>query len=180
MGFGVRVKLDISRDVVNSLILLDRKMPSVARAAMYAAMRPIKAAAVMLAPYDSRLLKRAIGARAFVTRSKDAIIGEILIKKNRGQMVVRKGRKKAMYADPYKYAHLAELGTQPHATGKGSQVWSRRPDKNGRFGVRGAQHGGMHPGTTARSFMNRALLDNASAAQAIFEAAIEKSLNEII
>jgi HK97 gp10 family phage protein len=69
------------------------------------------------------------------------------------------GTRDLVMADPVKYAHLVEFGTQPHRISQGSVL--ARTFKSGRKQKAVDNGGAMHPGTPPRPFMRPALESNA-------------------
>lgn len=61
---------------------------------------------------DSGLLSKSITSKANKGKVKGGEAGAFVYVRSNKQSVVRKGRKKAMLANPQPYAHLVELGTQ--------------------------------------------------------------------
>ncbi len=64
-----------------------------------------------------------------------------------------------VFADPVKYAHLVEFGTQAHSLGKGSLM--ARTFKNGKKQTAVDNGGARHPGSEPQPFMRPALESNA-------------------
>ncbi|HON69156.1 MAG TPA: HK97 gp10 family phage protein [Phycisphaerae bacterium] len=178
MGFGVKMVFTSSKAIINDLTLLDKKAPAAARKALRKATGIVLRAARQMAPIDTRLLRRSIKSRVYVAKDKSAVLGEVYVDHNK-TMVIRKSRKTASVADPYFYAHLVELGTKPHATGKDSQLWLQRPDKKGRGGIPGRQRGRYHPGAKPKPYLRPALEKNKSAAMAAIESTLDAELQRI-
>lgn len=96
-------------------------------------------------------VKAAKGTKAGTTASF-AVQGA---RKKVDKMVRLKGRKKATRVVPAFYDHLVQLGTRPHALGKGESL-GRDATKRRKAVVRTAQGSGKHPGARANPYRKRA------------------------
>jgi len=115
-----------------------------------AGVKVLERAAKAGAPKASGALRVAQGNKAKKGRSGGTTSYAVQGAKTKTEkMVTRKGRRTPTRAVPAFYDHLVNLGTKPHAVGKGSAL--------GRKGKpAGAQVGGLHPGTAAQPFRRRA------------------------
>lgn len=167
MGFGVKIKFDSNNEIVRTLTALNDSAPREAKNAMTQAVKPVLAAMRSLAPVDTKLLQRAEKSKAYITRKKDGVIGEVRVRGSGSKMVVRTGRKTASKADPYYYAHLVEGGVRQHDI--------TFTDKKGK------KHTVKHPGFPGRKFMEHAVRQTESQAMTILEseldAAFERMMN---
>lgn len=71
------------------------------------------------------------------------------------RMIVVRGRKKAQRVVPAFYDHLVQLGTRPHALGKGESL-GRDATKRRKAIVRTGQGSGKHPGAKKNPYRERA------------------------
>lgn len=96
-------------------------------------------------------VRAAKGTRAGTTASY-AVQGA---KKKVDKTVKLKGRRKATRVVPAFYDHLVQLGTKPHALGKGESL-GRDATKRRKAVVRTGQTGGKHPGAKKNPYRERA------------------------
>jgi HK97 gp10 family phage protein len=177
MPFGVKMVFSGQGDISAALAALEKKAPTAARKAMRKGTAIVQRSARQLAPIDTRLLRRNITSRVYLTRDKSAVLGEIFVGHQKS-MVRRRGSGKSSVADPFNYAHLVELGTAPHALGKGSQRRIGRSKKNPQ-GRPGPQRGRMHPGARPHPFLRPALERNEGAVIGAIESVLDVELEKI-
>ncbi len=156
IGPQVRVKVDLSG--IEAVISAARQR-GITLAGAKAAGKLLKNAARSAAPKrpGSGALKQAQGVRAAKgtkqgTTASFAVQGA---KKKIDKMVVVRGRKKAQRVVPAFYDHLVQLGTRPHALGKGESL-GRDATKRRKAIVRTGQTTGKHPGAKKNPYRKRA------------------------
>lgn len=175
MGFGVKLQIQNTENISRAIKALGDDWQKYARPAMQKAAQIAVRSARAMVPRDSGLLKRSIKGKAYSTKT-NAVIAHVYAS-SMPAMVRRRGRKKMTKADPGKYAHLVELGTQPHTIGRGDQLNKYVPRLGHKFP--GPQRGAMHPGTKPQSFLGAAVTQNEGAILAAVEAELFAGLEKI-
>lgn len=146
-----KVTLKGFAEVVQTLNGLKQSMRGrILRKAVTKAVQPITKDAKARAPVEDGYLKKSIGYRIQSYKKSGAVVGVIGprtgYKKNRKtgkRELTALGKKlqKETYKRPTYYAHLVEMGTQPHAIGKGDSLKKNR------------QAGKLHPGARPKPFL---------------------------
>lgn len=152
----VAVKTDVSGITA---VVTAAKARGITLAGAKAAGNPLKNAARAAAPKrpGSGALKQAQGVKAAKgtkagTTASYAVQGA---RKKVVKMVKVRGRKKPVKAVPAFYDHLVQLGTGPHAVGKGESL-GRSGTKRRKAVAKTAQASGKHPGTAPNPYRRRA------------------------
>ncbi len=166
MSFTIRAKIDGLAETLKTLDGLKTGLKNkVLRPAFTKATKPIlKAAKGNLSKmgYAHGLLYKSLGTKVGVSRKGNvfAVVGprtgfkEIKGLKGIQQVTALGKRYLAGGRNPSYYAHFVELGTKPHAVGKGSRL--KRVGKRGKV-YGGQQSGRMHPGTKPMPFLGPTL-----------------------
>lgn len=143
MPWKIKAKVDGLQEITRVLEELDGKLrKKVLRKAVSAAGSLMLKRAKQLAPAETKLLRKSLGRKVKVYSSGVAVAIVGPRKGYRQQILRKKGKWRAAppppsgYADPTKYGHLVELGTQPHTLKK---------------------RGISHPGSPAVGFLRNAV-----------------------
>ena len=176
----VSVKTDVSgiKAVVSAA-----KSRAITLAGAKAAGKPLKNAARSAAPKrpGSGALKQAQGVKA-AKGTKSGSTASYAVqgaRKKVVKLVKVRGRKKPVKAVPAFYDHLVQLGTKPHALGKGESL-GRAATKRRKAVVKTAQTSGKHPGTAPNPYRRRAWESVKGAAGAAAVAAMGKATQKEI
>lgn len=144
------VKTDLE---VVRLLVGDLKARGVTLAGARAAARLLVRAAKAAAPVKSGALRKAQGFRAKKgTKGRTVSYAVQGARAKLAYAVTRPGRRTPQKAVPALYDHLVELGTRPHAVGKGSRLF--RADGKRVKGA-GTRAGGRHPGAKPNPYHAR-------------------------
>jgi HK97 gp10 family phage protein len=144
------------------------------------------ARAFALGPRDTGSLRKSLGVKIRSYRGGESIVGIVGARKDTGKDVARGrirhtrtvtgGRGAVRKIVPANYVHFVELGTRPHALGKGSTLDRMRRGKL----VRGkGQFGRRHPGSPARPFLKPAYQANKSAIETTIRGQLLKAIEEV-
>lgn len=126
--------------------------------AMASSIKPTKPTVASVAPMQYKALKQSMGVKVKTYRPKDgghAIAVGLVGPRTAFRKTVQKynfftDKAQPTIANPAKYAHLVEGGTQPHKVGMPGSGKARRKRAGGALGgIKTYQH----PGTKARPFM---------------------------
>ncbi len=162
-GFTIRAKVTGLDDLKAGLARLKTgKRNGVLRTACRKAAAPVRRqvkAALAGLGYSGGLLDKSIGVKVGVSRKGNvfAVVGPRTgFKGPRSARVLTPLglRYQKAGANPSYYAHLVELGTKPHALGKGSRL--TRTTRSGKVRP-GQQRGRVHPGARRRPFIGPGL-----------------------
>ncbi len=134
-----------------------------AKKGMNAATKIVARAAKDQAKKVTGLLKKSIGRKTKVYRNTGVTVGLV------GARVGFGGEYQGRPRDPSFYSHRVEMGTQPHAVGKGSSLRGGKTKEK-------KQTGRMHPGAKAQPFLKPAFTQNASR----IKDAIAEAIKEVL
>ncbi len=155
----IRVTVKTDTSGIDAVISVARQR-GITLAGAKAAGKPLKNAARSGAPKrpGSGTLKQAQGIKAAKgtkagTTASFAVQGA---RKKVVKMVKLRGKKKPVKVVPAFYDHLVQLGTRPHALGKGESLGRDVTKRRKTAVVRTGQTTGKHPGAKANPYRKRA------------------------
>lgn len=148
MGFAISAGVNLA-DLLADLEGLKKALRNrILKRAIGAGTKLILREAKARAPRETGLLRKSLGRKVKVYRNSGTVVGIVGPRAGFKETVTRsRGRwlPGPVVSDPIRYAHLVELGTRPHALGKGSNL------------RKGRQSGHTHPGAAARPFLRPAV-----------------------
>lgn len=165
-GFRYRGTVSGVAAVLAKLKQADEKVAKKAlRAGVSKAGQLLKRAAKGKVVRKSGHLARSMYSKVKTFRNTGRVIAVVGPRTGMKQTVVRDGR--SVLSNPTRYAHLVELGTKPHAIGRGS---------NSRKGI---QTGRIHPGSKPQPFLEPSLAEQRPAMAYAVEHALVDAIRRL-
>ena len=172
LGFGVELKVD--KELQHNLdkvmaALPNRLFDKVVGQALSKAAKPLRQSArakLRGSTHGTGLLAKSLGFKR--KKYKSTKIMYVAFGPKSGF------KDKETGANPVNYAHLVELGVQPHSNVKGARSRSRL----GRLAIAASKTAGRHPGYPKKPFLRPAMDENANKVLSIYKKAILDGLDK--